>query len=89
MHAREEVNAARIHNTSIDGTRRMDLLGLWRNLLPDTTSLVHHRNTAVHMGLQRCRIARNERGPMAYYRIDCWTYRIDNIPSRQKGKSPL
>jgi hypothetical protein len=53
-------------------------------LLPYPSDLVHHRHIAMHMGLQRRRISRYERRPMAYRGAPNRNHRAHHISRCQK-----
>ena len=73
-----EKDVARANNKTNDGASRVE--SPWhRTCLLDTTDLVHHWNTAVHLGIQRCGITGNERCAMAYSRADHRNHWPDNI----------
>lgn len=53
-----------------------------RPILSYSSSLVHHSNPALHLGIQRRRITGNEWRTVAYYCYNHWHPRVDCIPRR-------
>jgi len=57
--------------------------------LPDTIGLVHHWDSAVHLGLSRCGKPRNEWRSMAHSRTDRGHHWADNLLGCEKRQNDI